>query len=126
MNAFKLGKRGFSLLELLMAVAILLVVGAGVMAALTHCLLLTEASYNLVVAATDAQLVLEQIKARSYTTVPSYTVPTFTNLVNETVTITPAIGSFNTGAGYNDLQVTVSWRERGANKNVSLSTSISR
>ena len=113
--------RGFTLSELMIASAILLVAILGLLAVLINCIIMNEANNNLVMAVNDAQHVLEQIKGLAYANIAGYTAPVFTNLNNETITLTRSIG-----AKIAEVTVNVSWVERQRNKNFQLSTRIAR
>lgn len=54
--------RGFTLSELLLAAAILVLVLAGLLLLFLNCLVLNEANRNLTVATSHAQYIMEQIK----------------------------------------------------------------
>lgn len=110
-------KRGFSLIELIIAIAIILTVLVGSLLSFVHLILLNESSRNLVIAANDAQYVLEQMKNEDYGSLASYAPPVFSNLVSETVSLTRSIG-----ANIATVTVDISWQERGDARNFSLST----
>jgi prepilin-type N-terminal cleavage/methylation domain-containing protein len=55
--------KGFSLIEVMMAVAILLVIVSGLLLTFVYCILLNQANSNLVIASNDAQYILEQVRA---------------------------------------------------------------
>jgi len=111
------GKRGFSLFELMIAVAIILTVLVGSLLAFVQLMLLNESSRNLVLAANDAQYVLEQMKNEAYDDLALYAAPTFNNLASETVSLTRAIGT-----NIATVTVDINWQERGNARNFSLST----
>mgnify|MGYP001606235697 CR=1 FL=1 len=113
--------RGFSLVELMFGVAILLVVICGSLLTFVYCMLLNESSKNLTIATNDAQYVLEQIKALPYNGISSYTPPTFTDLPNETITLDRTIG-----ASISTIAVNVNWQERQNSRSISLSTYIAK
>jgi len=120
-------KRGFTLLELMFGVSVLLVTIIAVLSSLINCVFLSESSRNLATAANDAQYVLEQIKALALdydtciaTNFPSgYTMPTFTNLKNEVVAFVP---SPTIGSSISKITVKVSWTERQDSRSFSLAT----
>lgn len=64
--------KGFTLIELVFSVSILLVVVVASLSAIIGSALLIESSRNLATAACDAQYVLEQIKSQSFADIPSY------------------------------------------------------
>ncbi len=109
------------MLELLIAAGVVLIAVAGVLYSLVNAQLLNESNSHLVTAASDAQTVLEDIKALSYSQIASYAAPTFTNLPGETVALSRSIG-----AKLADIIVTVSWNEHGRNRNYVLKTRIAK
>lgn len=110
---------GFNLLELMTAIAILLLVITGLLVTFVYCTLMNTSNNNLVIAANDAQFVLEQIKGLAYDDIlGNYTVPDFTNLENEIVTPTAVIIDSRT----KEVNVNVTWTERQRNRNFVLST----
>ena len=111
-----LGHKGFSLIEIMLGVAILTVVITAALLTFVNCILLNDASRNYVSAANDAQYVLEQIKALDYNSISSYTAPAFSSLANETITINRSIG-----ATLSTVTVNVNWQENQNTKNFSLS-----
>jgi len=113
-----LNKRGFSLLELMIGVAIILIVLVGSLLAFVQLMLLNESSRSLVIAANDAQYILEQMKNKAFDDLSSYTAPELKNLgPSEVVSLTRTPGT-------NIITVTVniSWQERANARNFSLST----
>lgn len=109
--------KGFSLIELMLGVAILTVVITASLLTFINCILLNDASRNLVTAANDAQYVLEQIKTLDYNSISSYTAPAFSSLLNETITLNRSIG-----AALSTVTVNVNWQEKQNTRNFSLST----
>ncbi len=116
-----LNKKGFTLIELMVAVAVTLLVTTGSFLSFTYLMILADSSVNLTVAASDAQYVLEQLKGIAYGSLSTYTAPVFSNLSNETVTLTRSIG-----ANLATITVDVSWLEKNQAKNFSLSTYIAK
>ena len=116
----KISNRAFTLVELMVAAFILLFAISGMLVAFVSSTLLNESNNNLVIAVNDAQFVLEQIKGVAYTSISSYSAPTFTSLSSETITL-----SRNVGTRIAEVTVNVSWSERGSTRNFSLSTRIS-
>jgi len=124
-TSIKLRNKGFSLIELMCGISILLVAVLAAALSFINSMFLVESSRNLAIAANDAQYVLEQVKALDYDTQivtnfsTSYTLPTFTNLNNEAVAFDPApvIGS-----AISKITVKVSWIERQKNRSFSLAT----
>jgi prepilin-type N-terminal cleavage/methylation domain-containing protein len=122
MQGFRLKRRGFTLIELMFGVLILLVVIIAALLSFIHSMLLNEASNNLTIAVNDAQYVLEQIKALDdYDDIPSYTPPTLNNLINETITLNRTIGT-----NISTITVNVSWQERQNTRSFSLATCIAK
>ncbi len=117
----KFSSKGFTLLELLTAAAILLVVISGLLLTFVYCIVLNESNNNLAKATNDAQYVLEQIKSLPYEEISSYTPPAFNNLQNETIILNRTIGTT-----ISQITVNVRWNERNAQKNFSLSTRIAK
>ncbi len=113
---------GFTLAELLLAAAILLIAISASLAAFVNCLLLNESNNNRVIAANDAQYVLEQIKGVDYDDIDIYAHPEFTNLSNETVSVSGLTTEIV--SGLKEIGVTISWTERGKNRSFTLSTRI--
>lgn len=114
-------KRAFTLSELMLATAILVIAITGMLAAFVGCLLLNESNNNLVKATNDAQYVLEQVKGLAYDNINAYVSPAFNNLNSETITLNRAVG-----AKIAEVTVNVAWVERQKNRNFSLSTRIAR
>ena len=114
---------GFTLLEAMVAVAILLIAICSLLAALVNCLLLNESNNHLVTAFNDAQYVLEQIKQEAFDNIDSYTSPELSNLNNEDI---PQPDVTDITSNLKEVTVDVNWSERGNPKNISLSTRIAR
>jgi prepilin-type N-terminal cleavage/methylation domain-containing protein len=115
-------KKGFSLIELMFGVAILLVTVIAALSSTIGSMFLNESGRNLVTASNDAQYVLEQIKTQSFTNIPTYisgVSPTkFNNLPEERVTFpSPAYT-----ANLDTLTVNITWKERNATKTFSITT----
>jgi prepilin-type N-terminal cleavage/methylation domain-containing protein len=114
---------GFTLIELVIAIAILLIMVTALFVASINCILLNEMNNNAVTAANDAQYVLEQMKQLPYTQINNYSPPVFTNLHNETIpkpTVIDITGSIK------QVTVNVNWTERQRNRSFSLSTRFAR
>ena len=113
----RLSNKGFTLLELIVATGILLVVISGLLVTFVYCLLLNESNNNLVMAANDAQAVLEEIKGLSYNQIQAYTSgfnsTKFNNLGSETVSFPGSVFA----AGSTDITVNISWVERERARN---------
>jgi type IV pilus assembly protein PilV len=123
-------RRGFTLIELMIAVCILLV---GILASLSGfvaSLLLNDSSNNLTIAVNDAQHVLEQIKGLDYSTciannLPSscFVLPTLNNLPQETVTLDPAP---TIGSTISKVTIKISWQDKTTTRSYSLATFIAK
>ena len=115
----KLKRRGFSLVELMIGVAILVIAITGMLLTYVHCMLLNEASRSLATATNDAQYVLEHMRSLTYSALAGYTPPAFTNLPAEAISLTRSIG-----ATLATITVTVSWQERQGARSFSITTYI--
>lgn len=113
--------KGFTLSELMIAAAILLIAVLGLLAAFINCMLLNESNNNLVTAVNDAQYILEQLKGLSYSEIAAYTPPVLNNLSNETISLSRSIGT-----RIAEVTVGVSWTERQRSRNFQLSTRIAQ
>ena len=113
--------RAFSLIELMIAVAILVVAILSLLATFINCVFLNESNNNLVSAVSDAQYVLEQIKGLAYSDIATYAAPVFTNLTGEAITLTRSTLARPKGE-LTEVTVKVSWTERQRSRDVSLST----
>ncbi len=128
--------KGFTLIELMVAVVILLVSILASLSGFISSLFLNNSSNNLTTAVNDAQYVLEQIKGLDYDTciykLPDgcYMIPTFTNLSGETnlpgeiVTFDPAPATI--GTGIRKITVKVSWQDKSQQRSFSLATYIAK
>jgi prepilin-type N-terminal cleavage/methylation domain-containing protein len=123
-------KSGFTLVELMFAVFILLVSILASLSGLIGSLFLNNSSSNLTSAVNDAQYVLEQIKGLNYTTciqnnfaAGCYTLPVFTNLPGEAVALSPAP---TIGPSISKITVTISWLDKQKTRSFSLATYIAK
>ena len=119
---------GFTLSELLLATAILVIALSGLLLLFANCILLNESNRHLAVATSHAQFAMEEIKSTSFgSTAPNYNGVCWNNatiqskglspLSNETVCITV------TGITLLDVKVKASWRDRGGrDRNTTLET----
>lgn len=102
-------KRSFTLLELMITSAILIVSIAGLLSVYVNALILDETNRETVIAANDAQYVLEQIKSVAFANIGSYTSPTLTNLTSESIP-NPTVTTISTRV--KQVTVTVNWTGR--------------
>ena len=117
----KPSRKGLTLSELMLAVAILAVVIAALLSLAVSCLLLNESNNNLMKASNDAQYVLEQIKALAYSGISGYAPPAFNNLPDETIVLTRSVGSHIA-----EVTVNVGWQERQRQRSFQLTTRIAK
>ncbi len=117
-------KKGISLAEVMIAAVLFVGVVTSLLVGLTACIILTQSNSNLIIAAADAQYILEEVKSLAYSDITlaylnaNYPSNLFNNLDNE------AISFQVTGAGVREVVVDVDWVERGTNKQFRLSTRI--
>ncbi len=109
--------KAYTLGEVLVAGAIILICVAGLLFLFVTCRFLNDFNSNLVTAASDAQTVLEQIKDLSYSQIGSYTPPQFNHLPEENVTLTTSSQNRLT-----EVTVNVNWTERGQKRTFTLKT----
>ena len=118
--------KGFSLIEVMVATAILLIILSGLLLAFVYCILLNQSNNNLVIAANDAQYVLEEIKGLAYSGISNFinnfNPSQFSNLNNEIITFPNP----NIGTAIAEVTVDVSWIERQRQRNFQLSTRIAK
>ncbi len=119
----RLWDKGFTLLELMVAMAILLIAILGILGVFINSILLSEANTNLVMAVNDAQYVLEQIKGLSFQDIDSYEPPEFNNLNNEDIP-KPTVNEIT--SRLKEVTVNVNWTQRNRNRNFQLSTRIAK
>lgn len=122
--------KGFTLVELMFAVAILLVSILALLSGFVSSLFLNNSSSNLTTAVNDAQYVLEQIKGLNYNTciqnnfaAGCYTLPVFTNLPNESVELSPAP---TIGPSISKITVKIIWLDKQKIRSFSLATYIAK
>jgi prepilin-type N-terminal cleavage/methylation domain-containing protein len=117
----KRGKNsGFTLLEMLFVVAIVVFVITGVLSTFMYGFILNRATTNRIVAANDAQYVLEKLKDTTYANIASYTDTNFTSLSDESIQVTITAGS-----NEKDVVANVTWTEGERQVSYALSTKIS-
>lgn len=115
--------KGFTLLELMIAAAILLIVISGLLACFVYCILMNESNNNLVIAVNDAQRVLEEVRGLAYTAIDTYEPSDFTKILNNEqidFSYSPL------GSGIKEVTIDVSWIERQRQRNFQISTRIAR
>ncbi|MDP2928299.1 MAG: prepilin-type N-terminal cleavage/methylation domain-containing protein [Candidatus Omnitrophota bacterium] len=118
-------KKGFTLIELMVAVAILLVSSLALLSGFLGSMFLNDSSNHLTTAVNYAQYVLEQVRELDYNTDIyganfSYTPPSITNSY-ETVVFTPAIEKTDMG-GYSKVTINITWQEKQQEGSYSLAT----
>lgn len=118
----KLKRRGFTLIETMMSISILLVVIIAALLAIIGAMFLMQSSKNLVTASNDAQYALEQIKTRSFTNIPTYvagySADSFDNLQDEEITFPSPIYT----STLDTITVQITWTERNAQRSFSITT----
>lgn len=119
--------RGFTLIELLITAAILLIAISGLLFVFINCTLLNQANNNLVIAANDAQYVLEQIKGLAYSNIVNNYIPTPSTFTNNNVIFTPTVTVNEVIPNkVKEVTVNVGWVERQRQRNFQLVTRIAR
>lgn len=128
-----LNKKGFTLVELLIASAILVFALTGLLGLFISCIFLNQSNRNLTVATTHAQFVLEDIKNQNFAGIPAYS-KTWTNA--EIPVKWPSLTSNSlldqeyfvisvTGTDILDIALTVNWKDRKVrNRSITLQTLI--
>lgn len=124
-------ERGFTLLELMIGAAVLIIALVTLIAAYVGCFTLNESARNLTIAINDGQSVMEEIRDRNNTF--NITQEDWTNwasqdppngggcnsLDNESIIVTYPSG---TGASPLEILVTVNWTEKGRSRSTQLTT----
>jgi len=118
LKKFVFKKNGFSLLGLMLAIAIAALVITGSLSVFINCIFLNEANNNLMIAVNDAQSILEEVKTLTYAEIDDYIPVQLNNLDNEVITFQPN----DIDARIRDVTVTIAWIEKGRNRNFQLST----
>lgn len=117
-------KKSFTLLELMITSAILLIAIAGLLSVYVNALLLDETNRETVIAANDAQYVLEQVKGTAFADIEDYHSPALNNLQNENIP-DPTVNSIGSNGRVKEVRVTVNWTgKRGRARSFSLTTRI--
>jgi prepilin-type N-terminal cleavage/methylation domain-containing protein len=118
-----MNKKGFTLSELMIVTAILVVAITGLLAAFISASLLSQANHNKVIAVNDAQYVLEKLIDVTYGDLSSYTDANFTNLNldNESIYV-----DVSEASGVKTVTVYVSWTERQKTESFNITTQIAQ
>lgn len=119
--------KGFTLVELMFAVSVLLISILALLSGFFGALFLNNSSNNLTTAVNDAQYVLEQIKGLDYTCIQNnfdgcYTLPEFSNLSDETV----GLSCVSAGTNMSKVNVTINWQDKQKTRSFSLATYIAK
>ncbi len=121
---------GFTLIEIMIAILILLLALGGLLFGFVNCMFLNERNHNLVTAINDAQFVLEEVRSRpffdsagvagveNFCTNYAATAPALTHLVGEAATCTPTF----LAETLIQVVVQIDWTEKQRARNVQLST----
>lgn len=123
--------KGFTLSELMIAAAILVLVLSALLVLYINCMFLNEASRNLSIAATHAQYMLEEIKYTSFAAIAAtYNGVCINDGSIQSRGLSPltaeTICSTVTGARVLEVNVAVSWQDRGLrSRSLALTTLIS-
>ena len=108
---------GFTLMELMIAVAILVISITALLASFINSYLLNQANNSMAIAANDAQYVLEKLKNMTYDEITSYTDSDFSNLPDESIDVT-----VTENGNVKEVIADVSWTDRGIQKNFNITT----
>lgn len=118
--------KGITLVEALLAVAILAFAIAGLLLLFINCMFLNDANRNLTIACAHAQFAMEEIKSADFASISSQTWNSVTiaskglTLLNNESIIIVVIGPEPL-----DVRVTVNWKDRGVrDRTTSLETLI--
>lgn len=104
--------------------AILLIAIAGLLSVYVNALLLDETNHEKVIAANDAQYVLEQVKGTAFADIEDYHSPVLNNLQNEDIS-DPTVTAVPGSTRVKEVTVTVNWTgKRGRAGSFSLTTRI--
>lgn len=114
-------KKAVTLIELLILTTILLIAISGLLFTFVNCIFLNESNHQAVIAANDAQYVLEEVKSVPYNQISTYTPPVFTNLNSEVITLNTSVG-----AKISEVTVNVSWVDKTRPRTISFTTRIAK
>jgi prepilin-type N-terminal cleavage/methylation domain-containing protein len=119
----KQSNAGFTLMELMIAVAILVVAITGLLSAIISASLLGQANHNKVIAVNDAQYVLEKLIDGTYVDLVSHADADFTdlNLNNESVYV-----GVSESSSVKTATVYVNWTDRQKAQSFNITTQISQ
>lgn len=119
----KKSNAGFTLVELMITAAILIVAITGLLSAFISASFLSQANHNKVIAINDAQYVLEKLMDVTYADLSSHTDADFTNLNldNELICV-----DVSEAGGVKTATVYVNWTERQTTKSFNISTQIAQ
>jgi prepilin-type N-terminal cleavage/methylation domain-containing protein len=109
--------KSFTLIELMVAIAILTLLATSLLTAYSSCVFLSLSNRNLAKAANNAQDVLEELASGSYDQIATQAHPGFNNLKNETIMI-----NVTPGINKKEVLVDVGWDERGRENSFTLFT----
>ena len=110
---------GFTLMELRVAAGILAFAIVGLLSTFIYGSVLGVTNRGLVIAASDAQYVLERLKDQPYADLATYTDTSFDNLVDESILVT-----VTTLTGERDIEVNVTWTEGQRQRSYVLTTKV--
>ncbi len=122
----KLTIKGFTLAELILALAIFAFALAGLLSVFINCIFLNSSNSNLTIATGHAQYALEAVKNTNFASIQN---ESWNTTVISSKGITPlnseAINISVTGTSLLDVTATVSWKDRGTrNRSFALQTLI--
>jgi type II secretory pathway pseudopilin PulG len=112
---------GFTLLELMIAIGLIVFAIAGIFSSFVYAILLNETTANSVKAANDAQYVLEEMKSTAFGSLAAYTPPALNTLAAENITVSKTIWP-----RIAEVTVNVTWTERNRNRSFALKTRIAK
>ena len=115
----KLSPKGFTLVELILTVAILAFAISGMLLLFTNCICLNEANRNLGIATSHAEFVMEDIRNSQFSTLKADINngnwnwdTTAINAAGLTALNIESIATLATGTEPLDITVTVTWQDR--------------
>ena len=126
MNFFRRPSRGFTFLELLIAVCILAVSIVGLLALYSQCMFLSQRAQSMTVATSHAEYVLEQIHRTAFASIASTNWTTWAQGAGLNTLSGEAISVSVSGTDPLDITVTVSWNERGRTLSQTFNTKVTQ